>query len=101
MLRRRGLVALVVAVLVAIAVVGAWLRMRSAASVPTREQVLAAVLARADDDHDGRLSRQEWKRYGGDDALFDRYDVNHDGYLDLTEFSAQFQATDPRSLEGR
>lgn len=81
---------------------GVWLRLRSLApSVPTQSQVMAAVMARADDDHDDRLSRGEWTRYGGEDAVFDRYDVDHDGFLTLDEFTTLFLATDPMRMDGR
>ena len=39
-------------------------------------------MQRDDTDHDGRLSRAEFK---GPAALFDRLDTNHDGFLTKEE----------------
>ncbi|PYV41847.1 MAG: hypothetical protein DMG06_15835 [Acidobacteria bacterium] len=34
-------------------------------------------------DHDGKISRSEWK---GKEQAFDRIDVDHDGFITLDEF---------------
>lgn len=81
---------------------GVWLLARPrAARVPTQDEVLAAVIARVDEDHDGRISRDEWRRYGGEADLFARYDADRNGFLDVAEFRAMFFETDPIRLNGR
>lgn len=61
----------------------------------TSADVMREALARIDSDHDGRISKDEWKRYNDDDKAFARYDVNGDGYLDLDEFTRMFWSFDP------
>ena len=100
--RPRWVVALAMGLVVVSLGAGAWwLKHARSASVPTEDDVMRSVMARVDDDHDGRVSRQEWRRYGGADNLFDQYDTSHDGYLDLGEFRSMFSVTDPLRLDSR
>ena len=100
-MRRLPLLLLVIVLVLAVAG-GAWWRLRSRAStVPTQDEVLRAVMARVDGDHDGRISREEWLRHGGEEGLFTQHDTNHDGFLDLDEFRTMFLTTDPVWLNGR
>lgn len=83
----------ILAVLVVAASVALWYTRRD---VPDTEAVFAAIVNRVDTDHDGRISRDEWKRYGGTEAVFAAYDFNGDGFLDVAEFEASFFGTDPK-----
>lgn len=86
---------MILAVLVVAAGFMLWMSRRE---VPDNEAVFAAIVNRVDTDHDGRISREEWKRYGGNDAVFNAYDFNGDGFLDVSEFQASFYGTDPKPL---
>lgn len=61
----------------------------------TAEDVFRETMDRIDANHDGRISREEWARYSDDSRLFQAYDFNGDGYLDVVEFTAMFSGTDP------
>lgn len=65
-------------------------------NLPDEDGVYRELMARIDTDHDGRISRQEWEANGGRKSVFDAYDFNHDGFLDLAEFKAMFVEVDPK-----
>jgi hypothetical protein len=48
-------------------------------------QLRAARLTRADTNHDGAISREEF--LSRPQRLFDRFDANHDDVLDATEIA--------------
>lgn len=48
-----------------------------------------------DTDGDNRVSREEYKRQGGSDEEFDRYDTNHDGYWTVEEFGNAVMVESP------
>eukprot|EP00656_Telonema_subtile_P016644 TRINITY_DN18810_c0_g1_i1.p1 TRINITY_DN18810_c0_g1~~TRINITY_DN18810_c0_g1_i1.p1 ORF type:complete len:354 (-),score=99.57 TRINITY_DN18810_c0_g1_i1:271-1332(-) len=49
---------------------------------------LENFFAKIDVNADHQLSREEWAEAYGSEEGFDKYDVNHDGFIDQTEFSA-------------
>ncbi len=60
--------------------------------IPTKtdtRSVAQAFMKVADDDHDGKISLQEWETHKpGWDWLFPKIDLNGDGFLDLSEYEA-------------
>ena len=65
----------------------------SAAQLPKAPSLSAeAVFARADVNHDGRLSRAEAARYPAFAEKFDQLDADRDGVLSLDEFTVGFNA---------
>lgn len=66
------------------------------ARVPAAQEVLAEVIGWVDSDHDGRISISEWKAFRGNDDVFNAYDFNRDGYLDVTEYGSMFYSLDPK-----
>jgi hypothetical protein len=88
---------LVIVIVAAVAALGGWLYARSRRDVvPTTEAVFAEIIARVDKDHDGRISPAEWQAYGGSKEVFEAYDFNADGSLDVSEFQAMFYSMDPK-----
>ena len=62
---------------------------------PDQRSVLAELVARADSDGDGALSRAEYERYeNGRDPFID-VDRDGDGRLDLDEIERGLRHTDP------
>jgi Ca2+-binding EF-hand superfamily protein len=53
---------------------------------PQAADKLDALLAAADADHDGRVTRNEFN--AAPTRLFDRVDTNHDGVIDRAELAA-------------
>jgi hypothetical protein len=62
---------------------------------PSRQEVLARALARADDDGDGRVQRTEFLHYSDDRDSFARYDRDGDDALDLEELDLAIDDADP------
>jgi hypothetical protein len=53
------------------------------------QSVAQAFMKEADDDHDGKVSRQEWEAHKpGWDWLFPKIDKDGNGFLDLSEYDA-------------
>ena len=51
-------------------------------------EAIEAAFARADVNGDGKLSREEAQRFPEIAARFDALDLDHDGFLSLSEFAA-------------
>jgi hypothetical protein len=60
--------------------------------IPTKtdtRSVAQAFMKEADDDHDGKISRQEWEAHKpGWDWLFSKIDKDGNGFLDFSEYDA-------------
>ena len=60
----------------------------------------AGALKRAfnfmDDNHDGKISREEASRFLGVAKYFDRADTNHDGFLSRQEFDKAMNYVKPK-----
>lgn len=63
---------------------------------PSFPYPVAAWFAGADLDHDGRISREEFRQDG--ERFFRRLDLNHDGVIDGFEIAAYEQAIAPEIL---
>lgn len=50
------------------------------------------ILAKADADHDGRISRDEFQVARA--ARFDKFDRNHDGFLDNSDMPRRMRSSD-------
>lgn len=65
----------------------------SAAQLPKAPSLSAeSVFARADANHDGRLSKAEAARYPAFAEKFEQLDADRDGLLNLDEFTVGFNA---------
>lgn len=53
-------------------------------SIPDTDRVFLSAAGNWDLNHDGVVTRDEWKQYAGE--LFDAADTNHDGFVDRTEY---------------
>ena len=73
---------------------------RTQTSAATPPRYAAADLKRAfdfmDDNHDGKISRQEASRFRGVAKNFDRADANHDGFLSRDEFGKAMNYVKPK-----
>ena len=70
------------------------------ASAAAQPRYAAADLKRAfnfmDDNHDGKISREEASRFRGVAKNFDRADTNHDGFLSREEFGKAMNYVKPK-----
>lgn len=70
------------------------------ASAVAPPRYAAADLKRAfnfmDDNHDGKISREEASRFRGVAKNFDRADTNHDGFLSREEFGKAMNYVKPK-----
>lgn len=90
----------VLLIVIVAATLGGWWYVRTHRdNVPTDDAVFAEIIARVDTDHDGLISASEWTAYGGNADVFNAYDFNGDGYLDVHEFEALFTSVDPRPTQ--
>jgi len=65
------------------------------AALPTSTAVYQEMMAVADTDRDGRVSRAEWKASRAEEAAFSRYDRDGSGDLDVEEIGAMFVDINP------
>lgn len=82
--------------LVAIVGATAYAKHRSSEGLPSSEAILQGIIARLDTDNDGRISKDEWKEFGGGIPIFDAYDFDGDGYLSVSELDALVHTLPPR-----
>lgn len=72
----------------------------ASASAVAPPRYAAADLKRAfnfmDDNHDGKISREEASRFRGVAKNFDRADTNHDGFLSRQEFDKAMNYVKPK-----
>jgi hypothetical protein len=57
----------------------------SGPSIPDTDRVFLSAAGNWDRNHDGIVTCDEWKAYAGE--LFDAADINHDGFVDRTEYA--------------
>lgn len=60
----------------------------------------AAILARVDLDHDGRVDAEEYARVGLEDDPLSRYDADGDGALSPYELESSILTANPATLAG-
>ena len=60
--------------------------------------VVAAILARVDADHDGRVSAAEYEPLAMTDEPLATYDLDADGVLDAIEVEKMFLGASPTAL---
>lgn len=86
---------LTILVIAQVALLTAFYQTRRARPTRSAREVFARTLAGFDRNGDGRLSKAEFLSFKGVPAVFDRYDADHDGLLDVQEFRAAFEGEDP------
>jgi Ca2+-binding EF-hand superfamily protein len=92
--------AIVVAVLLAVVAGFAWMRAQQTSGLRYPE-VVDAILAQVDTNHDGELTSEEFTRVALPGDPFSRYDVDHDGVISRSELEQAFVRTSPQSTRGR
>lgn len=89
--RRWTVVVLLLGIGAAAAGASAW----RASAPPSVRDVVKAAMVPFDPDGSGRISLKEWARYHAHDKLFQAYDFDGDGTLDVDEFEALIAGTNP------